>query len=479
VSPDTVAESSHLTFTGKNYAVALNVRSNDTIDISGKWNTGQPFYFYVTALANKKLTWGTTIRSKTGSDSVHTGTKRLYAFQYSGAVWDLTNFGYDTTATAGGSGTVTSVAISGSSGITTGGGPITTTGTLTVAGDSAGLWTLLGLGNMAHKSTPLIPTLGGTGLTSYAAGDILYASASNTLSALGIGANGTYLHSNGTTVSWVSPSTSTSSAIIDLNSPASQVIKDTVVASQPLVHVNSKPTVPQFYYVVRAADIPASTVPNSYMAVLTLGGKNRHTASAVTMNWVACRGTNPATEFAAGSSVSVPANNFWEMAAFFDSKGVAVGDTLSVKLWAGTIDTADFRYATIYFIPRLITPPNGQFYFYGQSTNSTAVPWDFTGTLFGANAGVSQVQISNQPSMFLLDSATSSAIISPIMTQTMPQLVWMIGNGTYMAFGPTSALSDIDNISSTNAVSILASLPAPNGTARRIRYIRKLTISTN
>ena len=43
---------------------------------------------------------------------------------------------------------------------------------------------------------------GGTNITSYSVGDILYASASTTLTRLGIGANGTFLLSNGTSPLW-------------------------------------------------------------------------------------------------------------------------------------------------------------------------------------------------------------------------------------------------------------------------------------
>jgi hypothetical protein len=85
-----------------------------------------------------------------------------------------------------GAGTVTSVAISGgTTGLTTSGGPITGSGTITFAGT-------------------LIPANGGTGLTSYAVGDILYASSSSALAALADVATGNALISGGvgTAPSW-------------------------------------------------------------------------------------------------------------------------------------------------------------------------------------------------------------------------------------------------------------------------------------
>lgn len=55
-------------------------------------------------------------------------------------------------------------------------------------------------------SGPILPTDGGTGLTAYTEGDLLYASAANTLSVLPIGGAGEILTSDGTTVSWAASS---------------------------------------------------------------------------------------------------------------------------------------------------------------------------------------------------------------------------------------------------------------------------------
>lgn len=93
------------------------------------------------------------------------------------------------TAAIGG-GTVTSVDGSGgSTGLTLTGGAITTSGTLTLGG-------LLATGS------------GGTGLTSFTAGDILYASNSTTLAKLGIGTAGQVLKVNSGLPSWQADSNS-------------------------------------------------------------------------------------------------------------------------------------------------------------------------------------------------------------------------------------------------------------------------------
>jgi hypothetical protein len=83
-----------------------------------------------------------------------------------------------------GTGTVTSIDVSGgSTGLSFAGGPITTTGTITASGT-------------------LIAVNGGTGITSYAVGDILYADTTTTLDKLGVGSNGDILTLSGGLPVW-------------------------------------------------------------------------------------------------------------------------------------------------------------------------------------------------------------------------------------------------------------------------------------
>lgn len=99
--------------------------------------------------------------------------------------------GVPTWQTVVGTGSVTSIDVSGgSTGLTTSGGPITTTGTITLSGT-------------------VNPTHGGTGVTSYTTGDIIYASAANTLSKLAIGTNGYVLTVTAGVPTWTASSTST------------------------------------------------------------------------------------------------------------------------------------------------------------------------------------------------------------------------------------------------------------------------------
>ena len=90
-----------------------------------------------------------------------------------------------------GAGTVTSVdVLGGTTGLTTSGGPITSAGAITLAG------TL----NAAH---------GGTGISSYTVGEILFANTTTTLDKLPVGSNGFLLASNGTAPAYVNPTTVT------------------------------------------------------------------------------------------------------------------------------------------------------------------------------------------------------------------------------------------------------------------------------
>lgn len=99
--------------------------------------------------------------------------------------------GVPTWQTITGTGTVTSIDVSGgATGLTTSGGPISTSGTITFGGT-------------------LNETHGGTNQTTYATGDILYASGTDTLSKLGIGTSGYIIKSSGGIPTWA-PNTSTS-----------------------------------------------------------------------------------------------------------------------------------------------------------------------------------------------------------------------------------------------------------------------------
>lgn len=93
-----------------------------------------------------------------------------------------------------GTGTVTSVGVSGGTTGLVGGSPVT----------SSGVVTLSGTVNAAS---------GGTGQSSYTAGDLLYASGTTALSKLGIGTNGQVLSVSGGTLAWASAGSGTVTSV--------------------------------------------------------------------------------------------------------------------------------------------------------------------------------------------------------------------------------------------------------------------------
>lgn len=122
-----------------------------------------------------------------------------------------------TVTSGGGSGSVTSVALSVPSFLSVAGSPITTSGTLAVtlatqaanivfAGPGSGGAATPTFRAIVAADLPTIgPTKGGTGLTSYTTGDTLYSSASNVLSKLGIGTTGQVLTVAAGLPSWATP----------------------------------------------------------------------------------------------------------------------------------------------------------------------------------------------------------------------------------------------------------------------------------
>lgn len=144
--------------------------------------------------------------------------------------WNGSGFEWDAVA---GAGTVTSVDGSGgTTGLTLTGGPITAAGTLTIGGT-------------------LITSNGGTGLTSYTAGDTLYYSTGTTLSALAIGSSTYVMTSSGTAPQWSDPSgltvgnaTNATTATNVASGAANQIVYNTASGTTSFI---TAPTVANTY----------------------------------------------------------------------------------------------------------------------------------------------------------------------------------------------------------------------------------------
>ena len=115
-----------------------------------------------------------------------------------------------------GTGTVTSVDGSGgTTGLTLTGGPITTSGTLTLGGT-------------------LIAVNGGTGQSSYVVGDVLYASTTTALSKLTIGTAGQVLTVTAGIPSWATPTTGTVTSVAGTGTVNGLTLTGTVTSSGSL-----------------------------------------------------------------------------------------------------------------------------------------------------------------------------------------------------------------------------------------------------
>jgi len=129
---------------------------------------------YYDATSSIQTQFGTKLNTSLSPGAIFYGNGGGTATQLSpatnGQVLTLVS-GFPQWQTVSGTGTVTSVAVSGgTTGLSTTGGPITTTGTITLTGT-------------------LVAANGGTGQNSYTKGDILIASGSTTLTKLGVGAD--------------------------------------------------------------------------------------------------------------------------------------------------------------------------------------------------------------------------------------------------------------------------------------------------
>jgi hypothetical protein len=132
-----------------------------------------------------------------------------------------------------GTGSVTSVDVSGgTTGLTTSGGPITGSGTITIAGT-------------------LITSNGGTGLTTYSAGDTVYYASGTALSKLAIGSSTFLMTSSGTAPQWSDPSgvtvgsaTSATTATNVANGAANQIVYNTASGTTSFI---TAPTVANTY----------------------------------------------------------------------------------------------------------------------------------------------------------------------------------------------------------------------------------------
>lgn len=138
-------------------------------------------------------------------------------------------------------------------------------GTLTINSPTVSIpSTAISLGTITTgvwNGTEISVTKGGTGTTSYAVGDILYASASATLTKLGVGSNNTVLTSNGSVPSWTA-STGTGN-IVRESSPA---LSGTPTSTTASVDTNTT-QIATTAYVVGQGYLKSATAASTYAPI--------------------------------------------------------------------------------------------------------------------------------------------------------------------------------------------------------------------
>ncbi len=158
---------------------------------------------------------------------------------------------------------------------------------------------------------------------------------------------------------------------------------DTVIdddLSDTLIADTTKPSDPQYTRTILSGDFPSSSDVVDYEALFSIGGKNTSAANQ-TIHW---RFTLNGTDIGAGDNqVTIGAGQYWYTNGVFEANALAANDVLGVKLWVGNASVVDYRYATIYVIPRVFAIP---------TTDQLGLYWGkTTGVLSGAITGVTYV----------------------------------------------------------------------------------------
>ena len=114
---------------------------------------------------------------------------------------------------------------------------------------------LLFTGGLTYGATILFPYQGGTGIGSYTAGDLLYASGTGTLSKLGIGGDNEVLKINGTTIGWesdgvggdvVGSASSTDHAVVRFDGTTGKLIQDSSIIITDAGYMGIATTTPAY-----------------------------------------------------------------------------------------------------------------------------------------------------------------------------------------------------------------------------------------
>lgn len=197
-------------------------------------------------------------------------------------------------------GTVSSVDVSGgTTGLTTTGGPITTTGTITIDGTLNG-------------------ESGGTGIASYTAGDILYATGTTTLAKLAIGVNGEVLTIVGGLPNW-EPATSgtvTSFSFTDANGVSGVVTNPTTTPDLTITLGNITPSSVAAVGTVTGSNLSGTNTGDQFLfGTIAVSGQSNVVAET----------TNDTLTIVAGTNITITTDAATDSITINSSGGSSVG----------------------------------------------------------------------------------------------------------------------------------------------------------
>jgi len=319
-------------------------------------------------------------------------------------------------AIAVGAGVISIDVSGGTTGLTTSGGPVTSVGVITLAGT-------------------LITSNGGTGLSSYSAGDTLYYAGGTALSKLSIGAANRIMTSSGTAPQWTDPATITvGSATNVAGGAANQILYNTGASTTSFI---AAPTVANTFLEWSGSSFQWSANPlGTVTSVDVSGGTTGLTTSGgpvTTSGTITLAGTLVATNGGTGVSSYVAGDTLYYATGTNLSK-LAIGSNTHIMTSTGS--------APQWTNPAMVTV--------GSATSATSATTATTATnLAGGAAGSIPYQTALGTTAML---ATSSGVLVGGTTpsySTAPTL-----SGTNFTSIPNSALQNSSITLGTTAISL-------------------------
>jgi hypothetical protein len=353
----------------------------------------------------------------------------------------------------GGTGTVTSVDVSGgSTGLTTSGGPVTGSGTITIAG-------------------ALNETHGGTNQTSYTTGDMLYASSANTLSKLAVGTNGQVLTVQSGIPAWQTggggmsnPMTTLGDIIYEDNTPSPTRLGGNTTTTKKFLTQTGTGSVsasPQ-WSTITASDIPTlnqnttGTASNVTGTVAIANGGTGATTQQAAIDALAgtqasgkyLRSDGTHTTLSSIQAADVPTLNQNTTGTASNVTGTiaianggtgqtsqqAAIDALAGTQSSGTYLRSDGTHTTLSSIQAADVPTLNQ--------NTTGTASNVTGTVTESHGGTNQTSYTKGDMLYAAESNALTKLAGN--TSTTKKFLSQTGDGTVSAAPAWSALSNSD-----------------------------------